>query len=157
MGIFFHIQKLIFPIVKSNTNSPPHHLLRSLLHKPFNSFSPDPCEVLQLHTALELQSAPGCRLAAGLWQQRKKAAASPGPKSSVHQGASLARRGDSSLHAEVCLPTSAVPLAVPAAEGQLLGFGSWAHQLQGGKEMLPIPPAPLPGLRVQPALCRDAY
>lgn len=77
MGIFFHIQKLIFPIVKSNTNSPPLHLLRSLLHKPFNSFSPDPCEVLQLHTALELQSAPGCRLAAGLWQQRKKAAASP--------------------------------------------------------------------------------
>lgn len=43
----------------------------------------------------------------------------------------LARRGDGSLHAEVSLPTSAVPPAVPAAEGQLLGFGSWGSPAAG--------------------------
>lgn len=45
-------------------------------------------------------------------------------KPHIGEPTSLARQGDGSLHAEVGLPASAIPPAVPAAEGQLLGLGS---------------------------------
>lgn len=72
------------------------------------------------------RSASGCRIGAGLRQQEEKAAARPAHlgEGRIREPTSLARQGDSSLHAEVGLPASAVPPAVPAAEGQLLGFGS---------------------------------
>lgn len=59
--------------------------------------------------------------------------ARPQAGSCIRELASL-WRGDGSLHAEVAL-LSLLPCQLPG--GHLLGFGPWAHRLQGRKEMLP--------------------
>lgn len=126
MGIFFHIQKFIFPIVKSNTNSPPHLLLRSLLHKPFNSFSPDPCEVSSPAHSLGAAGRTWLQAWCGTLAVAEKGSSIARPQEQRASGSQLSKERRQqlacrSLFARLCRPSCCASCRGSAPGVRLLG------------------------------------